>query len=283
VNNSEIIADGFAFIEGVRWHQGSLWFSDMHGHGVHRIDASGTVEEICRIDNRPSGLGWLPNGDMLIVSMTDRQLLRRKADGVISVHADLSGMVTKRANDMVVDRQGRAWVGNFGFHTDEDEGIAPTNLVRVDPDGSFHQVADQMIFPNGTVMTPDGKTLIVAETYAARLTAFDVGDDGSLSNRRIWAQFLDGSVPDGIALDAEGAIWVASPTNARCFRVQEGGEVLDVIETGKQQPFTCALGGPDRKTLYIALADSADRDECRDRMSGKIIAKNVPVAGAGML
>ena len=276
----EVIASGLAFAEGPRWHDGAFWFSDMHDEKVFRIPPGGEVELVCEIANRPSGLGWLPNGDMLIVSMTDRHLLRLTSDGVIFVHADLSDMITKRINDMVVDEYGRAYVGNFGFHTDQDEPVAPTVLVRVDPDGSAHQVADQMVFPNGSVITPDGSTLIVAETYAARLSAFDIEADGSLSNRRIWAQFVDGSVPDGIALDAEGAMWVASPTNARCLRVREGGEIVQTIETG-QQAFACALGGDDRKTLYIAIADSADREECRAARKGKIITTKVSVAGAG--
>ncbi|GAA4644422.1 SMP-30/gluconolactonase/LRE family protein [Pontixanthobacter gangjinensis] len=277
----DIIASGLAFAEAPRWHDGAFWFSDMHDDRVFKILASGSAELVCKVDGRPSGLGWLPGGDMLIVSMTDRQLLRRGHDGAMSVHADLSDMIGKRANDMVVDRCGRAYVGNFGFHTDEDEPVAPTILVRVDPDGTVHQAADQMVFPNGTVITPNGKVLIIAETYAARLTAFDIDEDGGLSNRRIWAQFTDGSVPDGIALDEEGAVWVASPTNARCVRVREGGEILQTIDTG-QQAFACALGGDDRKTLYIAIADSADREDCRAGRNGKVITTRVEIAGAGL-
>ena len=172
---------------------------------------------------------------------------------------------------MTVDRLGRAYVGNFGFELDGVEAPRPTVLVRVDPDGSARVVADDLLFPHGSAITEDGATLIVAETWGARLTAFDIGADGALSNRRVWATFADRAVPDGICLDAEGAVWIASPTTAGCLRVREGGEILERVETGRGA-FACMLGGQDRRTLYVCTADSHDPDRQRTERNGRIEA-----------
>ena len=218
------LAEGFAFLEGPRWRDGKLWVSDMHDDRVLAVDLAGRRETVVEVPGQPSGLGWLPDGRLLIVSMTDRRLLRLDAAG-LSVVADLSGVATFHCNDMVVDAHGRAYVGNFGY--DFEAGMPPraATLALVLPDGTVHVAADDLAFPNGTVLTPDGRTLIVAESFAARLTAFDVAADGTLSRRRIWAA-LEGAVPDGICLDAEGAIWVASPLSKEVLRVREGGEVV---------------------------------------------------------
>ncbi len=275
-----IVATDVAFGEGPRWHDGALWWSDMHGGTVNRI-VGGQVETVCEVPTRPSGLGWLPDGRMLVVSMTDKRVLRREPDGTLVTHADLSGLVPRRCNDMTVDAQGRAYVGNFGFELDGEEEPRPTVLVRVDPDGSARVVADDLLFPNGSVITPNGRTFIVGETWGARLTAFDIRPDGALANRRVWAAFTDRAVPDGICLDAEGAVWIASPTTHACLRVREGGEILERIDVGRGA-FACMLGGEDRRTLYVCTADSHNPERQRAERNGRIEAFQVSTPGAGL-
>ena len=274
-----IVATGLAFAEGPRWRDGALYWSDMHGGVVSRL-VGGRIETVCEVPARPSGLGWLPDGRMLVVSMTDRRVLRQERDGALVVHADLSGLVPRRCNDMTVDRFGRAYVGNFGFELYGDEKPCTTVLVRVDPDGSARVVADNLFFPNGAVITDDGATLIIAETWGGRLTAFDVDDAGDLSNRRVWAQMTSRTVPDGICLDAEGAVWIASPTTRGCYRVREGGEVLDHIDTGRGA-FACMLGGEHRRTLYVCTADSHDPQRQSTERNGRIEAFEVTAPRAG--
>ncbi len=278
--DTHILADGFAFIEGPRWRNGALWFSDMHGEAVYRLVPGETPEEIVKVPGRPSGLGWLPDGRLLIASMMDKTLLVQTESGALTAYADLSHLAERRINDMVVDAQGRAWIGNFGFIFDEGEDIAPATLAYVAPDGRVSAAAEGLLFPNGSVVTPDGKTLIVAETYGARLTAFDIDPEGNLSGQRIWAGLNDGAVPDGICLDAEGAVWVASPLTGTCLRVKEGGEVLQTVTTGRMA-IACALGGPDGNTLFIATSESTSRETCLAAMSARIEAIEVDVPGAG--
>lgn len=275
-----IVATNVAFGEAPRWHDGAFWWSDMHGHQVHRLSAGGPAT-VCDVPMRPSGLGWLPDGRMLVVSMADKRVLRLEADGSLVTHADLSDTVPRRLNDMIVDRRGRAYVGNFGFELDEQEAPAPTVLVRVDPDGASRVVADELLFPNGMVISEDGQLLVVAETFGGRLSAFDIAADGTLSNRRVWAQLADGAVPDGICLDAAGAIWVASPTTHVCLRVREGGEVLERISTGRGA-YACMLGGEDRLTLYVCTADSHEPERQRRERNGRIEAFTVTTPGAGL-
>lgn len=272
----DIFVDGLAFAEGLRWRDGELWFSDMHDDSVWRVSGDGTRHRVCEVAGRPSGLGWLPGGELLVVSMLDRKLLKLGADGHLTDYADLSGVAPRRTNDMIVDSRGRAYIGNFGFDFDEDEPQTPTSLALVTPDGRVSATGMDLIFPNGMVITADGSTLIVAETFAACLTAFDIADDGSLSNKRIWAALKDGAIPDGICIDAEDAIWVASPTTGDCQRIREGGEVTDRIVTGRQA-IACALGGSKGDTLYIATAESVVREECRQARSGRIEAARVKV------
>ena len=273
------LLEGLAFPEGPRWHDGRLWFSDMHDHRVVAVDPGGHAETIVQVPNRPSGLGWLPDGRLLVVSMTDRRLLRLEGKALIE-HADLSALASFHCNDMVVDAQGRAYVGNFGFDLDAQETPIPAALVLVTPDGGAKLAAEDLMFPNGTVITPDGRTLIVGESFGARLTAFDVASDGSLSNRREWAR-TEGAVPDGICLDEEGAIWVASPISAEVLRVREGGEVTDRVKV-ETQAFACMLGGGDGRTLFICTAASSNPEECRSRASGRIETLQVAVPGAGL-
>lgn len=277
----EKLLGGRAFLEGPRWHNGALYVSDMHADEVLRVGMDGEYQVVASVPCQPSGLGWCPDGDMLIVSMTDRAILRIDGAGKEHVHADLSGHITKRANDMVVDAFGRAYVGNFGFDFDAGEEPTPTSLLRVDPDGSVEYAADEMFFPNGMVITPDGKTLIVAETFAGRLTAFDIAPDGSLSHRRIWAELPEGAVPDGICLDEGGGVWAASPTTKNCLRITEGGTITHDISTGEAQCIACMLGGPDGKTLFILTAESTHRHVCRKKRSAEILTIPAPYAGAG--
>ncbi len=274
------VADGFCFIEGPRWHDGALWFSDMHDHQVFRMAPGTTPLCILPVPERPSGLGWLPDGRLLVVSMLDKTLLRLEDDGTVVTHADLSALAPRMINDMVVDAKGRAYVGNFGFLFDQGEEVVSTCLIRVDPDGSVHRAADGLFFPNGTVITPDGGTLIIAETYAARLTAFDIGADGSLTNHRVWAALPDGAVPDGICLDADGAVWAASPTTGTCVRLHEGGAVSATITTGRRA-IACMLGGADRRTLFISTCSETGHEVSRFNRDARIETVTVEVPGAG--
>jgi sugar lactone lactonase YvrE len=274
----ETLIDGLCFPEGPRWHEDRLWFSDMHSQQVLAVDTEGRVETITTVPQDPSGLGWLPDGRLLIVSMRDRRLLRLDAEGLTQV-ADLSGVAPCHSNDMVVDAQGRAYVGNFGFDLHAGQSPTETNLALVLPDGRVSVAAEKLRFPNGTVITPDGRTLIVGETFGACLTAFDVAEDGSLSGRREWAR-MEKAIPDGICLDAEGAIWVASPVGGNVLRLREGGEVTHRIEV-EHEAFACMLGGPERRTLYLCTAASSDPKQTQAR-TGRIEQVEVDVPGAGL-
>lgn len=273
-----VLLDGLRFPEGPRWHEDRLWFSDMHASCVVALGMDGQSETIVEVEAQPSGLGWLPDGRLLVVSMQDRRLLRLDPEGLTEV-ADLSPLASFYCNDMLVDSRGRAYVGNFGFDLHAEESPTGANLILVHPDGRTEVAAPDLRFPNGTVMTQDGKTLIVAETFGACLTAFDVAEDGSLHDRRLWAK-LDGDVPDGICLDADGAIWVASPVGiGGVSRILEGGEITDRIAV-EHDAFACMLGGPDRKTLFICTApdsNPAKTGDCRGRI--EIIDVDVPGSG----
>jgi sugar lactone lactonase YvrE len=281
------VIEGLAFPEGPRWHDGRLYFSDQHAHQVLALAADGSVEEIVRVEQQPSGLGWTPDGRLLVVSMLDRRLLRLEPDSRdaskrdrLTEVADLSALATFHCNDMVVSADGRAYIGNFGFDLDAGERPRPATIVTVAPDGTATIAAEEMQFPNGSVITPDGRTLIVGETVAGCLTAFTIEPDGRLSNRRIWAR-LEGAVPDGICLDVEGAIWLACPLSRRCLRVREGGEILEEIAT-EQSAFACMLGGDDRRTLYICTSEMSTASDTVSERPGKIRTRTVDVAGAGL-
>jgi sugar lactone lactonase YvrE len=276
----KVLLDNLCFGEGPRWHDGRLYYSDMHAHTVNALDLNGRNEVIVEVAANPSGLGWLPDGRMLIVSMMDRKLLRLE-NGALKLHADLGALASSHCNDMVVDRHGRAYVGNFGYDFFKGETQKTAELIMVAPDGAARVVAPDLGFPNGTVIPPDGKTLIVGESFAHRLTEFDIADDGSLSNRRVWAQLGESSMPDGIALDAEGAIWVASPFSHELLRVKRGGEVVEQIKR-EQMPIACALGGPDRHMLYVLTSESVEPDQCRSKRSARIESTEVEVPGAGL-
>ena len=289
MTRATVLAGGLYFGEGPRWRGGRLWFSDFFDHAVKSMDASGAVRTELVIDDQPSGLGWLPDGRMLVVSMHRRQVLRVDPDGV-KVHADLASLATFHTNDMVVDGQGRAYVGNFGFdldaalHTRGVEGVLADHpaavLARVDPDGSVHAAAAGMHFPNGCVITPDGKTLIVAETLAMQLTAFDIAADGSLSNRRVWAK-LGMRAPDGICLDASGHVWIANAIAPECVLFAPGGEVVATVATD-QPCYACMLGGADRRTLYMLTAPSSVSAVASAARQGRILGAQVETPGAGL-
>lgn len=276
---TKTLLDGLVFPEGPRWHEGKLWFSDMQGLNVMTLDATGKSEKIIEVTGSPSGLGWLPDGRLQVVSMLDRRLLRLDPEGLVEV-ADLRHLASFHCNDMVVDKQGRAFIGNFGFDYAVNAPVEPAEIVLVTPEGHARIVAEDLLFPNGTVITPDGQALIVAETFGNRLTAFNLEQDGSLSNRRVWAN-LEGVFPDGICLDAEGAIWVAAPHPGEVIRVLKGGEITHRVNVSTR-PYACMLGGDERCTLFVCTAEAAIPDEVRAAPGGKIEAINVEVPGAGL-
>ena len=284
------VASGFAFLEAPRWHDDRIWFSDFYTHRVlsAREDGSDLRTEAA-VAQQPSGLGWLPDGRLLVVSMLDRKVLRREPDGTLATHADLSGYATGHANDMVLDAEGRAYVGNFGFNLMSGAPPATAALHRVDPDGTVTEVADDLWFPNGSVITPDG-VLIVNETFGNRCTAFDLTADGRLANRRVWAQFgplpaelANGGAPagalvapDGACLDAEGAVWIADGAGDRLLRVKEGGEIADEVRPGSPV-YACALGGADGRTLYACAAPDFDATARAAAREARLLAFRVPV------
>ncbi|MFX1363332.1 MAG: SMP-30/gluconolactonase/LRE family protein [Promethearchaeota archaeon] len=269
---TKVILEGLKFPEGPRWHDERLWFSDMRSRKVTVVDLNGNSEIIAEVPNRPSGLGWLPDGSLLIVSMEDRHLLRLDADGLTEL-ADLSKLISFSINDMVVDKEGRSYIGSFGFDYLNNKSFNSAEIVLVSPQGEARIVADNMDFPNGMVITPDDKTLIVAETYAFQLTAFDILDDGSLTKRRVWAN-LESLPPDGICLDAEGAIWVATPNHSSVVRVLEGGKITHKVNVSTEA-YACMLGGPDRDILFICTST-------QERTNGRIEYVKVDVPGAGL-
>ncbi|MFM9864448.1 MAG: SMP-30/gluconolactonase/LRE family protein [Micropepsaceae bacterium] len=286
---TKTLCTGIYFGEGPRWYDGRLWFSDFFAHAVKSVSLKGDVRTEFTLDDRPSGLGWMPDGSMLIVSMEKRQVLRRTPAGQMSVHADLNAIATWYCNDMVVDTAGRAYVGNFGFDLDTEltkrgpESViadhAAAKLALVQTDGTTSIAAIDMHFPNGTVITPDGKTLIIGESLGGCLTAFDIGPNGALTNRREWASLWP-RVPDGICLDAEGAVWVANPLAPECFRVSQGGKIIEVIAT-EQPCYACMLGGEDGKTLFMLTAPSSLPHESGAEPKGKILVTTVDAPHAG--
>ena len=286
---TEVLAEGIYFGEGPRWRAERMWFSDFYAQAVKSVSLAGDLRTEIELDDRPSGLGWMPDGSMLIVSMTKRQVLRRSIDGAITVHADLSDVAGFHCNDMVVDAAGRAYVGNFGFDLDAElaaRGVpavladhATADLVCVAPDGAVSVAAADMHFPNGSVITPDGKTLIVGETLGGVLTAFDIGANGVLANRRVWAS-TSPRIPDGIALDAKGRIWIANPIAPECVLFAEGGEVVEVIDTG-QPCYACMLGGEDGRILFMLTAKSSVAHDAAAEPTGKLLIATVDAPHAG--
>lgn len=268
------------FTEAPRWHAGRLWFSDFYSHRVIAVDQAGVAETIVTVPAQPSGLGWRPDGTLLIVSMLDRKLMRLDGTALHEV-ADLSGLAGGPCNDMVVDTVGRAYVGNFGFDRYQGEAERPAVLARVDPDGQVSAAADGLHFPNGSVITPDGKTMIIAETMGQRLTEFRIAPDGSLHDRRVFAD-LNGHFPDGICRDAEGAIWVADARGPDLLRVRQGGEIAARIALPAGRfAYACMLGGADGRDLYVSTAPGTGPGIAEQRQGGIDVVR-VAVPGAGL-
>jgi sugar lactone lactonase YvrE len=283
------------FPECPRWHEGRIWFVDFYTHAVLSAAEDGDdLRREAEVPAQPSGLGWLPDGRMLVVSMRDARLLRREPDGTLITHAELGAHVGGHPNDMVVDADGRAYVGNFGFDLMGGAPVAPGVLLRVDPDGSVTPVAEDMWFANGSVIT-EGGVLLVDETFGNRVSAFDVAADGALTHRRTWARFgalpTERSVhealgqlvvaPDGCCLDAEGALWIADAVGGRLIRVREGGEIVDEIGLGTGV-FACMLGGADGRTLFVCTAPDFDEKARAAAREGRLLAVRVDVPHAGL-
>ena len=280
------------FLEAPRWHDGRIWFSDFYGYQVFSAREDGSDLRVeADVPTQPAGLGWLPDGRLLIVSMLDNKVLRREEDGSLVVHADLAGHATGLSNDMSVDSEGRAYVGNFGFDLMTSAPMTPAGLHRVDPDGTVTEVADGLYFPNGSAITPDN-VLIVGETFGNRVSAFDITAEGTLTNRRTWVEFGPlptstdigevlptlSAAPDGACLDAEGAMWFADAGGERVIRVVEGGTITDEIKPGSPV-YACALGGSDGRTLYICAAPDFHDEARKAATEARLLAVRVEVPG----
>jgi sugar lactone lactonase YvrE len=284
---AEPFLSGLFFGECPRWHDGRLWYSDFFDHAVFSVSPDGGRRVEVSFDGEPAGLGWLPDGRLLINSRLDRAILRREEDGTLVRHGDLTPWATWHANDMVVAADGQAYAGNFGFDLDglydgsvQASAIASASLVRVDPDGTSSEAAADIAFPNGTVITEDGGTLIIAESFGGKLTAFDRGADGTLTNRRQWAA-LEGVAPDGICLCADGSVWVSNALAHECVRVAEGGEVQERVVTS-MNCYACMLGDDDRRTLYMVTAANSNAAVARAARNGALEKVRTTVPGAGL-
>jgi sugar lactone lactonase YvrE len=290
-----VLIPGFTFTEGPRWHENRIWFSDLYTFHVHSAREDGSDLRVeATVPEQPSGLGWLPDGRLLVVSMLDRKLMRREPDGTLVTHADLNGHAAGYLGDVVVDSFGRAYLGNFGFDLYGNEPMRPTSLHRVDPDGEIVEVAQDLWFPNGCVVTHDN-VLLVNETFGNRVTAFDITPDGDLTNRRVWAEFgplptarfADEALkqvdiaPDGACLDAEGGLWIADIKSDRLLRVLQGGVVSDEIRPGTGV-FACTLGGSDGRTLFVCATPDFDVEARKASCESSIrtVRVTAPVAQA---
>ena len=286
-----IVAEGLCFGEGPRWHDDRLWFSDFYDHSIKSIDSDGQVRiELALVPpSQPSGLGWLPDGRLVFTDMLARRVLRREHDGRLVVHGDISTIATWHCNDLVVDAFGRVFVGNFGFDletfsTEMAGGTTPTieatnaTIARIDPDGTVSPAAADIGFPNGTVITPDHRTMLVAESMAARLTAFTLQPDGSLTDRRVWAE-LPGVAPDGICMDTAGRVWVANARAPEVILVVDG-EIVERVTTS-QNAYACMLGGADGRTLFVMTAGSSHSKTATSDRSGRIETLEVDVGPGG--
>ena len=277
-----VVASGFAFAENPRWHDERLWFVDIHGGKVYAMDEAGTLETVVTPPDAPSGIGIMPDGSLLVVAVHDMTVHRWK-DGELSLHADLSHMAKAGLNDMLVDPQGRAYAVQHGFDWRGGETPVAAALLCVEPDGSVHQAADGMDSGNGMALSPDGRTFIIAESGACRLSAFDRDEQGRLSNRRVFAQLPDGYYPDGICIDDTGAAWVSCCWGPGVIRVEDGGAITHLVPSDEgRNPFACVLGGPDRKTLYICTAEQEEPETALAKMTSRIEAIDVGFVGAGL-
>jgi sugar lactone lactonase YvrE len=276
VSGLEVLLDGRAFLEGPRWRDGALWVSDMHAHEVLRVTPDGAVKVVLSHTGPVSGLGFLPNGSLLVVAMEERTILRVELDGPPALHADLSGLAAHEINDMVVDKvSGRAYVSQFGYDFHGGGTYEDSDLLRADADGTVSVAAPGMRFANGSALTPDGRTLIVGESMGRAFVAFTVGDDGTLHDRRVWAEVED--APDGMCLDADGAVWFAGVSGRHFVRVEEGGRVTHQIPTDEGHlPIAVALGD---HTLYGITATVIGPDASREARGGRIVTTSVDTPG----
>ncbi len=269
---------GIAFGESPRWHESRLWFSDWVAHEVIAVDLDGMSDVIAHVDALPFSIDWLPDGPLLIAA--GRKVLRLEPDGSLVTHADLSPLTGRGLNEIVVDGRANVFVNGAEFDLMAGEEFRPGIIARLGPDGSARRVADGISFPNGMAVTPDGATLIVAESYAKRLTAFDIATDGGLSNRRVWADLGDG-VPDGICVDEEGSVWYGDVPNTRCVRVREGGEVLQTIDLDLGC-FACMLGGEEGRTLFMMAQEWGGTGGMVDgQRTGRVLIAEAPAPHAG--
>ncbi|CAE6512219.1 gluconolactonase [Nitrosomonas nitrosa] len=278
-HKTETLLTGLAFPEAPRWHGDRLWFTDQHARRVMTVKLDGQAECILETDDLPGGLAWLPDGTPLVVAMTERAVYRI-GNQAWTRYADLSVLAPYHCNDMIATADGRVYVGNFGYDLHGGAPQTRTCLIAVEVNGSCRIAAEDLLFPNGCVITPDGTTLVVAETFASRLTAFTIGDDGLLYDARIWAD-LGRITPDGICLDAEGAIWVASPGTGEVIRVERGGKVLARIKP-VGVPYACMLGGPKRRMLFITTSETDDPNKANILKSGRIEITETAISGMGL-
>ncbi len=277
--DTQVLLQGLAFPEAPRWHDNRLWFTDQHARKIMSVGLDGQAQCLLETEDLPGGLGWLPDGTLLVVGMTQR-VVHRLQGGKLVRYADLSSIAGFHCNDMLVDHQGRVYVGNFGYDLHGGAVPVPGKLAMIEPSGQTRVAAEGLIFANGSVMTADQKTLIVAETFASRLTAFQIDDNGLLCDASLWADLAD-ATPDGICLDAEGAIWVASPRTREVIRVAFGGAILARIRP-LGVPYACMLGGAERQTLFILSAETDDPTQAKVLQSGRIEFIEVSVPGAGL-
>lgn len=274
-----LVADGLTWPESPRWHDGRLWLSDVHGFRVMRGDDDGTLREHLRVPGRPAGLGFGADGRLLVATALDRKLLWVGADGAVTEAADLAPLARCYLNDMVLDAAGRAWVGDTGFRFGSDEPERPGALLVVDAAGA-RVAADDIGFPNGIAITPDGRTLYLAETTGRRITAFTIRADGTLTDRRVHLT-LQGE-PDGLCLDAEGCLWVPLLFRGEFQRIAPGGEILDRIVFERERAIACVLGGADRRDLYLCVSEIDGSDPAAPVRRGAVYRRRVAVAGAGL-
>ncbi|ADB53486.1 SMP-30/gluconolactonase/LRE family protein [Conexibacter woesei] len=289
-----VLAEGHSFLEGPRWHDGRLYASDFFTRRVLVFGEDGSSETVCSVEGMSSGLGFDPDGALLISSMTDKRVLRLR-DGELELVADLADRAGGVCNDLLADERGGAYVGNFGWDVSADDRTQTTDLLYVGADGAVTVAASGVVFPNGMTISPDGATLLLAETFAGRISAFDRAADGTLSNRRFWAEFEPGGfetttaacasgvpLPDGMALDADGAVWIGDAAGSGAVRVGEGGEILDRVEVGEgQTAYAVALGGADRRTLFLCAAVPFVEGDPANVHVARLLSCRVEVPGAG--
>jgi len=278
-NDWQLLVDGVDFGEGPRWHDGALWYCDFYQASIYRVTLDGERTAVFSgLDDRPSGLGWLPDGSLVVVFMTTRRIMRDYG-GTLVEHANLADIATWHCNDMVVDGRGNAYVGNFGFDLESQSEFQPADLALVRSDGGTEVAATGLAFPNGSVITPDGKTLIVGQSFGGDYVAFTINFDGTLSDRRQWAE-IPGTAPDGCTLDAAGGIWFSDALGSQVVRVEEGGNVTHRVDT-PQPTFACALGGDDGRTLFVLCSPGSHPDEVAGKAAGAIYTMRVEHPHAG--